>query len=201
MSGGKRHPELLPARAGPVRTDPDSADRRSASCACLARGQSGARTAPAPTCARARTQMRAIKGRSKAGPERRMNTSRTKEPPPHVLSRPSLPPPAGKPSASTTMTKHELTCHSMTHRNSPPLQPASSRTARSSVPRRACGPTPIQSTGAVRPASASRAGNQAREPRRRRHAPAPAQGTRELGSRRSGQPGGGTNGMGWNETG
>ena len=48
----------------------------------LARGQSGARTAPAPTRARARTQMRAVKGRSDAGPGRRMNTSRTKEPPP-----------------------------------------------------------------------------------------------------------------------
>ena len=60
-----------------------------------------------------------------------------------------------------------------------------------------CGPTPIQPTGEVHPAPASRAGNQAREPRRRRHAPAPAQApardTRELGSRRSGQPGSGAN--------
>ncbi|MCY3752553.1 MAG: hypothetical protein OXG99_00495, partial [Alphaproteobacteria bacterium] len=39
----------------------------------------------APTPARARTQMRAIKGRSTAGPERRMNTSRTKEPPMPLL--------------------------------------------------------------------------------------------------------------------
>ena len=37
-----------------------------------------------------------------------------------------------------------------------------------------CGPTPIQPTGEVRPAPASCAGNQAREPRRRRHPPAPA---------------------------
>ena len=41
--------------------------------------------------------------------------------------------------------------------------------------RRACGTTPIQPTGEVRPASASRARNQVREPRRRRHAPAQAQ--------------------------
>ena len=36
------------------------------------------------------------------------------------------------------------------------------------------GPTPSQPTGEVRPVPASRARNQAREPRRRRHAPAPA---------------------------
>ena len=75
--GGRRRPEPRPARAGPARTDPDSADRRGASCACLARAQSGARTAPAPTRARARTQMRAIKGRSDAGPAS-SNASRTK---------------------------------------------------------------------------------------------------------------------------
>ena len=36
-----------------------------------------------------------------------------------------------------------------------------------------CGTTPIQPTGEVRPALASRARNQAREPRRHRHAPTP----------------------------
>ena len=68
------------------------------------------------------------------------------------------PPSAGKPSASTTMTKHELTCHSMTRRNSRSFsRQHSGRSA-------ADGTAP---TGEVRPAPASRAGNQAREPRRR----------------------------------
>ena len=39
-----------------------------------------------------------------------------------------------------------------------------------------------------------------RLPRRRRHAPAPAQDTRESGSRHAGQRGGGRNGTRWNET-
>ena len=45
----------LPARAGPVRNDPDSADRRGAPCIRLAHAQSGARTAP-PRNARRRAQ-------------------------------------------------------------------------------------------------------------------------------------------------
>ena len=69
--------EPRPACADPARTDPDSADRRSMSSACLVRGQSGARTAPAPTPAGARTQMRAVKGRSTAG-SALSNASRTK---------------------------------------------------------------------------------------------------------------------------
>ena len=146
-----------PARAGPVRNDPDSADRRGASRIRLACAQLGARTAPAPTPARARTQMRAIKGRSDAGPAL-SNASRTKgAAAPHAPHRPRHRPlpPARKPSAAATMIKHELTCHSMTCRNSLPVLPASSRMARS-------GPTPIQPTGKVRPASASRAQSGAR---------------------------------------
>ena len=46
--------------------------------------------------------------------------------------------------------------------------------AKQPAPARPCGTTPIQPTGEARPASASCAGNQAREPRRRKHAPAPA---------------------------
>ena len=88
-----------PARAGPARNDPDSADRRGAPCACLACAQSGARTAPALTPARARTgarRLRANKGRSTAGPERGMNTSRTRRT--HALHRPrrrAVHPPGG----------------------------------------------------------------------------------------------------------
>ena len=162
----------------------------------------------------------------------------------------SLPsPPAGEPSATTIMAKHELTCHSMTHRNSPPVQPASPagapppgqpRPARKGRPSPSSCPPPISScpdlfraspsTASPRAAAwipgtspgmteepvlslskgasghdggrrrpeprparvgahadrprfsrqarcvlhPSRARNQAREPRRRRHAPAPA---------------------------
>ena len=71
------------------------------------------------------------------------------------------------------------------------------------VPAR-CGTTPIQPTGEVRPALASRAGNQAREPRRREtraRAGTGAQDTRESGSRYLGKPGGGKTGTEWNETG
>ena len=114
-----------PAR---MRTDPDSVDRRGASCIRLARGQSGARTAPAPTRARARTQMRAVKGlRCRAGaPDECEPNERSRRTSCPSSSLP--PPPTGEPSASATMTKRELTCHSMTRRNSPPVLPASSRT-------------------------------------------------------------------------
>ena len=104
---------------------------RQARCAlCLPRARAIRRANRAGADTRPRPHANARdKGSLQTGPERRMNTSRTREPPPCPFpTRPSPPPHAGKPSASATMTKHELICHSMTRRNSPPVQPASSRT-------------------------------------------------------------------------
>ncbi len=58
MGPRKRHPEPLPARAGPVRNDPDSADRRGVPRVCLARAirranRAAAIRAPPPAQARA----------------------------------------------------------------------------------------------------------------------------------------------------
>ena len=81
---------------------------RGAPCGCLARGQSGARTAPAPTRARARTQMRAVKGRSTAGPERQMNTSRTKELPPMPFPDPTAPHKPDPPGNADFVSDHDI---------------------------------------------------------------------------------------------
>ena len=154
-----QQPLVQPAAFRPERSRRDRANRRGASCIRLARAirranRAGANARPRPHAnARGKGSLRCRAG---APDEREPNEGAAPM---------SFPDPC--PSFRQEVFRkcyHDKTRVNMSFHDTPqqPVQPASSRTARSSPPRRACGPTPVQPTGEVRPASASRGQSGAR---------------------------------------